>query len=138
MVLTAQQGVVESGDGVVVVATGRARLAASQPRFQLTNKSFITTVTRSSKYNFDFSYLRKYLLKSYTCILLWKVFSKQIFVFRITQYIGDARNARTLTQTLPLEASSKTVPANPQDWRSHHRRLAVGGNVAYHWKHKRR
>jgi hypothetical protein len=40
---------------------------------------------------------------------------------RITQYIGDAHNARTLipmnirTQTLPLGASSKTVPANPQD-----------------------
>jgi hypothetical protein len=41
--------------------------------------------------------------------------------FRITQYIGDTHNARTLipmntrTQTLPLGASSKTVPANPQD-----------------------
>jgi hypothetical protein len=65
-------------------------------------------------------------------------------LFRITQYIGDTHNARTLilmntrTQTLPLGASSKTVPPNPQDWRSHHRRLAVDGNVAYHWKHKRR
>jgi hypothetical protein len=39
---------------------------------------------------------------------------------------------------LTLGASSKTVPANPQDWRRHHRRLAVDGNVAYHWKHKRR
>jgi hypothetical protein len=43
------------------------------------------------------------------------------FFFRITQYIGDTHNARTLipmntrTQTLPLGASSKTVPANPQD-----------------------
>jgi hypothetical protein len=41
--------------------------------------------------------------------------------FRITQYIGDTHNARTLipmntrTQTLPLGASSKTVPTNPQD-----------------------
>jgi hypothetical protein len=41
--------------------------------------------------------------------------------FRITQYIRDTRNARTLiptntrTQTLPLGASSKTIPANPQD-----------------------
>jgi hypothetical protein len=40
--------------------------------------------------------------------------------FRITQYIGDTYNARTLismntrTQTLPLGAL-KTVPANPQD-----------------------
>jgi len=41
----------------------------------------------------------------------------------------------TRRQTLPLWAFSKTEPANPQDWRSHHRRLAVGGNVAYHWKH---
>jgi hypothetical protein len=45
----------------------------------------------------------------------WYVF------FRITQYIGDTHNARSLipmntrTQTLPLGASSKTVPANPQD-----------------------
>jgi hypothetical protein len=37
----------------------------------------------------------------------------------------------TRTQTLPLGACSKTVPANPQDRRSHHRRLAVDGNVAY-------
>jgi hypothetical protein len=43
------------------------------------------------------------------------------FFLRITQYIGDAHNARTLipmntrTQTLPLVAPSKTVPANPQD-----------------------
>jgi hypothetical protein len=64
--------------------------------------------------------------------------------FRITQYIGDTHNALTLipmntrTQTLPLGASLKTVPANPQDWQSHHRRLAIDGNVAYHWKHKRR
>jgi hypothetical protein len=61
--------------------------------------------------------------------------------FRITRYIGDTHNARTLilmntrTQILPLGASSKTMPVNPQDWRSHHRRLAVDGNVAYHWKH---
>jgi hypothetical protein len=40
-------------------------------------------------------------------------------------------------QTLPLGASSKTGSANPQDWRSHHRRLTVNRNVAYHWKHKR-
>jgi hypothetical protein len=39
----------------------------------------------------------------------------------VTQYIGDTHNVRTLipmntrTQTLPLGASSKTVPANPQD-----------------------
>jgi hypothetical protein len=44
-----------------------------------------------------------------------------LFFFQITQYIVDAHNARTLihmntrTQTLPLEATSKTVPANPQD-----------------------
>jgi hypothetical protein len=46
------------------------------------------------------------------------------FFFRITQYIGDTHNAHTLipmnthTQTLPLGASLKTAPANPQDWRS--------------------
>jgi hypothetical protein len=53
------------------------------------------------------------------------------FFFQNTQYIGDTHNARTL---IPME----TVPANPQDWQSHHRRLAVNGNVAYHWKHKHR
>jgi hypothetical protein len=26
----------------------------------------------------------------------------------------------------------KTGPANPQDWRSHHGRLAIDGKVAYH------
>jgi hypothetical protein len=39
----------------------------------------------------------------------------------VTQYIGDTHNARTLipmntrTRTLPLGASSKIVPVNPQD-----------------------
>ena len=41
----------------------------------------------------------------------------------------------TRTQTLLLWASSKTEPANPQNWRNHYRRLAVDGNVAYHWMH---
>jgi hypothetical protein len=50
--------------------------------------------------------------------LTWIVYL--CFFFRITQYIGDTHNARTLipmntrTQTLPLGASSKTVPENPQ------------------------
>jgi hypothetical protein len=35
-----------------------------------------------------------------------------------------------------LWASSKIGLANPQDWRSHHRHLAIDGNVTYHWKHK--
>jgi hypothetical protein len=58
--------------------------------------------------------------------------------FWITQYVGDTHNARTpipmntRTQTLPLGASSKTVPANPQYWWSHHRRLAVDGNESTH------
>jgi hypothetical protein len=75
--------------------------------------------------------------------LLWFCHGTELLFLRITQYIGDTHHARTLipmnrhTQTLPLGASSKTVPANPQDWRSHHRRLAIDGNVAYHWKHKR-
>jgi hypothetical protein len=62
--------------------------------------------------------------------------------FLITQYIRDTHNAHTLipmytrTQTLLLGASSKTLSANPQDWRSHRRRLAVDGNITYHWKHK--
>jgi hypothetical protein len=49
------------------------------------------------------------------------VFFTDTIFFRTTQYIGDTHNARTLipmnrrTQTLPLGASSKTVPANPQD-----------------------
>jgi hypothetical protein len=33
----------------------------------------------------------------------------------------------THAQSLPLEASSKNGPTKPQDWRSHHRRLAVMG-----------
>jgi hypothetical protein len=54
---------------------------------------------------------------AYACMLIWR----SHFFLRITQYIGDTHNARTLipmnrrTQTLPLGASSKTVPANPQD-----------------------
>ena len=42
------------------------------------------------------------------------------------------------TQPYPYEHLRETEPANPRDWRSHHRRSAVDGNVAYHWKHKRR
>jgi hypothetical protein len=44
-----------------------------------------------------------------------------VIFLRITQYIRDTHNARTLismntrTQTLPLRASSKIVSANPQD-----------------------
>jgi hypothetical protein len=44
-----------------------------------------------------------------------------IIILRITQYIEDTHNARTLipmntrTQSRPLGAASKTVPANPQD-----------------------
>jgi hypothetical protein len=59
------------------------------------------------------------------------------------QYTGDTHNARTLIpmntrmRTLSLGASSKTRPANPQDWRSHHRHLVVDGNITYHWKQKR-
>jgi hypothetical protein len=51
------------------------------------------------------------------------------------------RNTRTLTtmnartQTLPLWASSKTKTTNSWDWRSHHMRLVVDWNTAYHWKH---
>jgi hypothetical protein len=55
------------------------------------------------------------------------------YYFWITQYNGDTHNARTLipmntrTQTLPLGAYLKTGPANPQDWQSHDRCLAVNG-----------
>ena len=59
-----------------------------------------------------------------------------------TQYNSDTHNSRTLTHPYEytyakptLWASSKTEPANPRDWRSHHRRLAVDGNVAYHLMH---
>jgi hypothetical protein len=61
--------------------------------------------------------------------------------FRITQYNADTHNARTLipmnmrTQTLPLWAPLKDWAGRPRDSRSHHRRLAVDGVVAYHWKH---
>jgi hypothetical protein len=46
---------------------------------------------------------------------------QQFFFLRITQYIRDTHKTRTLipmntrTQTLPLGASSNTMPANPQD-----------------------
>jgi hypothetical protein len=57
------------------------------------------------------------------CIPSLSSSSPWLFFLQITQYIGDTHNARTLipmntrTQTLPIGASSKTVPANPQDWR---------------------
>ena len=69
------------------------------------------------------------------------VFWNSVECFLITQYNSDTHNVRTLipmntrTQTLPLWASSKTEPANPQDWWSHHKCLAVDGNVAYHARH---
>jgi hypothetical protein len=50
------------------------------------------------------------------------------FCFFCKLHNRDTHNARifipmnTRTQTLPLGAYSKTVSANPQDWRSHHRR----------------
>jgi hypothetical protein len=55
--------------------------------------------------------------------ILQPLFIRHVFMFffRITQYIRHTHNARTLihmnirTQTLPLGASSKTVPANLQD-----------------------
>jgi hypothetical protein len=65
------------------------------------------------------------------------------FFSNYTIHPRDTHNTRILipmntrTRTLPLGASSKTVPANPQDWRSHHRRLAVDENVAYHWQPQR-
>ena len=73
----------------------------------------------------------------YLCVIV-----DLIFFLRITQYIGDFHNSRTLismntrAQTLPLGASSKNDPTTPQDWQSHRRHLIVDENVAYHWKHK--
>ena len=61
------------------------------------------------------------------------------FFFCDYRYITDTYNARTLTstytrmQTLSLWASLKIDSANPRDWQSHHRHLAVDGNVAYHF-----
>jgi hypothetical protein len=61
-----------------------------------------------------------------------KRFFHSLFPNYTIQYTRDTHKVRTLismntrTQTLPLGASSKTVPVNPQDWRSHRRRLAVG------------
>jgi hypothetical protein len=59
------------------------------------------------------------------------------FFLRITQYQADAQHARTLisintrTQTLPLWALPKNDWAGrSRDSRSHHRRLAVDGDVA--------
>jgi hypothetical protein len=59
--------------------------------------------------------------------------------FWITQYIIDTRNTHSSLWThacksLPVGASSKTRPGNPQDWQSHYRRLAIDENVAYHQK----
>lgn len=53
------------------------------------------------------------------------------FFFRITQCNVDTHNTRTLTltnvhtQNLSLKAPSKVRPANPRDYRSHHRRFDV-------------
>jgi hypothetical protein len=61
--------------------------------------------------------------------------------FFTTQYNSYTHNVCTLitmntsTQILRLWASSKTEPANSRDWRSHHRHLAVDGNIVYHQKH---
>ena len=41
----------------------------------------------------------------------------------------------TRTQTLPLWAPPKDWAGRFRDLRSHHRRLAVNGDVVYHWKH---
>jgi hypothetical protein len=50
----------------------------------------------------------------------WSVSLLSVFFLQITQYIGGTHNTRTIIpmntriQTIPLCASSKTVPANPQ------------------------
>jgi len=65
----------------------------------------------------------------------------QTFFFEITQYNADTQHARTLTpmntrtQTLPLWAPSKDWVGKSWSSRSHHRRLAVDGHVAYHLMH---
>jgi hypothetical protein len=41
----------------------------------------------------------------------------------------------TRTQTLPLWALLKDCVDESRDWRSHHRRLAIDGNIVYHWNH---
>ena len=52
---------------------------------------------------------------------------------RHSQRTHTHTSMNTCTQTLSLWASSKTESANLQDWQSHHRHLAVDGNIAYHW-----
>ena len=54
---------------------------------------------------------------------------------RHSQHTHTHTPMNTRTQTLLLWAFSKTEPANPRDWRSHHMRLAIYGNAAYHWMH---
>ena len=40
-----------------------------------------------------------------------------------------------ITDTSLSTGTSKTEPANPRNWRSHHRRLVIDGNITYNWKH---
>ena len=58
-----------------------------------------------------------------------------IFLKKYYTYNSDTHDTHTLTPinaNPTLRASSKTKPANSRGWRSHHKRLAVDGNVAYH------
>jgi len=67
--------------------------------------------------------------------LLFFFFWDYTVQYRHSQRTYTHTPMNTHTQTLPLWSSSKTEPTNPRDWQSHHRRLTVDGNVAYHWMH---
>ena len=60
-------------------------------------------------------------------------YSCQKNFFEITQYNADTQHARTLT--LSLWAPSKDWASKSWSSRSHHRRFAVDGHVAYHLMH---
>jgi hypothetical protein len=72
-----------------------------------------------------------------------KVDPDSFFVWE-TQYRRRYSQTHTLNpmntrmQPYPYEHLRETEPANPRDWRNHHRCFAVDGNVVYHWKHKHR
>ena len=81
------------------------------------------------------AFWRIYLL---WCMLLtcsvscWIFFWDYIVQLRHSQRTHTHTHMNTRTQTLPIWAFSKTEPANPRNWRSHHMRFAVDENIAYH------
>jgi hypothetical protein len=113
--------------------------------------SLVLTLIHSSIYGLNFFWTYIWIaLNTSAFSPIWIKLNKSASFFRITQYNVDAHAStltlmNTRTQTLtPMNTRMQTLPlwAPPKDWtgksrdsRSYHQRLAVDGDVAYHWKH---